>query len=147
MKISRMTDADLDAVLLAEATLHPFPWTPGNFTDSLAAGHGMWVATEEDALVAYAVTTQVLDEVHLLNISVLLSMQRAGRGGLLLQHLFDDARGQGGARMFLEVRPSNIPAYQFYLRCGFIEIGHRKNYYPAPQGREDAIVMARDLCT
>jgi ribosomal-protein-alanine N-acetyltransferase len=28
---------------------------------------------------------------------------------------------------------------------GFNEIGRRPNYYPAQRGREDAIVMAREL--
>jgi ribosomal-protein-alanine N-acetyltransferase len=140
-----MTTADLDEVLIAEAALHPFPWTRGNFSDSLAAGHGLYIALEDDAMVAYAVTSQVLDESHLLNISVLADKQGAGRGGRVMQHLLATAKEQGGARMFLEVRSSNRPAYRLYQRSGFIEIGRRKAYYPAPQGREDAIVMARDL--
>lgn len=145
MKFRAMGADDFEAVLAAEVALHPFPWTPGNFADSLKAGHGMWVASEYDALVAYAVTTQVLDEVHLLNITVLPGWQRAGRGAGMMEHLFASGKEQGGARMFLEVRPSNQPAHRMYQRCGFIEIGRRKGYYPALVGREDAIVMARDL--
>ena len=145
MKFRAMTTADLDDVLIAEAELHPFPWTRGNFADSLAAGHGVFVAQEDDAMVAYAVTSQVLDETHLLNISVIADKQRAGRGGRFMLHLLAAAKAQGGLRMFLEVRSSNQPAYRLYQRSGFIEIGRRKAYYPAHQGREDAIVMARDL--
>lgn len=140
-----MTEDDLDRVLPAEAELHPFPWTRGNFVDSLRAGHGMWIAEEGAALVGYAITTQVLDEAHLLNISVLQERQGAGRGGALLQRLCDGARAAGAARMFLEVRPSNAAAQRLYARQGFIVIGRRKGYYPAHEGREDAIVMAREL--
>jgi ribosomal-protein-alanine N-acetyltransferase len=140
-----MTTNDLSAVVAAEALLHPSAWTLGNFLDSLKAGHGMWVATEADAMVGYAVTTQVLDEAHLLNISVLPECQRAGRGRSILQHLLRSTRNSGAARMYLEVRRSNHAAHQFYLKHDFIQIGLRKGYYPALAGREDAIVMAREL--
>jgi ribosomal-protein-alanine N-acetyltransferase len=145
MNFRAMKSDDLEAVLAAEAVLHPFPWTQGNFADSLKAEHGMWVATEDDALVAYAVTTQVLDEAHLLNISVLPERQRAGRGGRFLNHLLDTAKKTGAAHMYLEVRSSNHAAHQLYLKHEFIQIGRRKGYYPALNGREDAIVMAREL--
>jgi ribosomal protein S18 acetylase RimI-like enzyme len=48
-------------------------------------------------------------------------------------------------RMLLEVRPSNESAIAFYRQAGFSEIGRRRGYYPASAGREDAIVMAREL--
>jgi ribosomal protein S18 acetylase RimI-like enzyme len=47
--------------------------------------------------------------------------------------------------MLLEVRPGNLAGQEFYLRHGFVEIGRRRDYYPAHEGREDAIVMAREL--
>lgn len=143
MTFRAMTADDIDAVLVAETSLHKFPWTYGNFSDSLKAGHAMWLATEGDVMVAYAVTMQIVDEVHLLNISVVQDYQRAGRGMRVMQHLFNAARDSGGYRMLLEVRPDNKPARELYQRCGFTEIGRRKAYYPAHDGREDAIVMAR----
>jgi ribosomal-protein-alanine N-acetyltransferase len=39
------------------------------------------------------------------------------------------------------VRPSNQRARALYRSAGFHEIGRRRGYYPAPDGREDAIVM------
>ncbi len=144
-----MADGDLPAVVAAEAALHPSPWTPGNFLDSIAAGHALWVAEsvskEQRALLGYAVTSQVLDEAHLLNISMLAAAQRAGRGRALLDHLFGEARAAGATRMFLEVRQSNAAAIALYARGGFVEIGRRKGYYPGRDGREDAIVMAKTL--
>ena len=55
------------------------------------------------------------------------------------------ARGHGAQRVFLEVRPSNPHAIALYHDEGFNEIGRRPNYYTAKKGREDAIVMAREL--
>lgn len=140
-----MTDADLDAVAEAEQNIHPFPWTRGNFVDALAAGYGAWLAKEDGRMIGYAVVMQALDEAHLLNISVLPELQRCGRGSELLVHLFDVARGRGATRMLLEVRPDNISGLAVYRRHGFVEIGRRRGYYPGHEGREDAIVMAREL--
>ncbi len=140
-----MTEADLDAVAAAEARIHPYPWTRGNFADSLAAGHGAWLAKEGERMIGYAVMMPALDEAHLLNISVLPELQRSGRGSALLIHVFAQARLQAATRMLLEVRPGNVSGQGFYRRHGFVEIGRRRDYYPAHGGREDAIVMARDL--
>ena len=96
-------------------------------------------------MIGYAIMMRVLDEVHLLNISVLPELQRCGRGSALLTQLFDLARAQGATRMLLEVRPGNVSGQALYRRHGFVEIGRRRDYYPAHEGHEDAIVMARDL--
>ncbi|MDA8259775.1 MAG: ribosomal protein S18-alanine N-acetyltransferase [Betaproteobacteria bacterium] len=145
LRYRTMTADDLDAVAAAEQRAYAFPWTRGNFSDSLAAGHGAWLALEHGQMIGYAVMMQVLDEVHLLNITVLPELQRKGRGSELLQHLFALARMRSATRMLLEVRPGNVSGQALYQRHGFLEIGRRRDYYPAHQGREDAIVMAREL--
>lgn len=145
LRYRTMTADDLDAVAAAEQRTYAFPWTRGNFSDSLAVGHGAWLALEHGQMIGYAVMMQVLDEVHLLNITVLPELQRKGRGSELLQHLFGLARMRSATRMLLEVRPDNNSGQALYKRHGFLEIGRRRDYYPAHQGREDAIVMAREL--
>lgn len=140
-----MTEADLNAVADAEERIHRFPWTRGNFADSLATGHGGWLALEEGRMVGYAVTMQVVDEIHLLNISVLPELQRGGRGSALLLQLFGLAKKLAATRMLLEVRDGNVAGRGFYQRHGFDEIGRRRDYYQCHEGREDAIVMARDV--
>lgn len=141
-----MTDDDLPWVVENEGELHAFPWTSGNFADSLMAGYSAWVMRREEQRIAYAVMLTVVDEAHLLNISVAREAQRGGVGGVLLHHLFGEAQRLGCSQFFLEVRPSNEAALALYHRHGFVAVGRRKRYYPAPDGqREDAIVMRRDL--
>lgn len=141
-----MSEYDLDWVVENEAQLHAFPWSKGNFVDSLAAGYSAWVMREEGRPVAYAVVLTVLDEAHLLNISVVREAQGAGLGGVLLRYLSEEARRGGSSQFFLEVRPSNLPAIALYRSHGFEPVGRRKGYYPSREGgREDAIVMRRDL--
>lgn len=139
-----MLQADLDAVVAAEQRCHEFPWTRGNFADSLAAGHGAWLAREEGRMTGYAVMLHAVDDAQLLNITILPELQHCGRGSALLGHLFDQARAWGATRMLLEVRPGNASGLALYRRHGFREIGRRPGYYPARHGREDAIVMARE---
>lgn len=142
---SPMLPEDVDAVLAIEQEAYPFPWTRANFTDSLAAGYSAWCCRVEGALAGYAVMMLVLDEAHLLNVTVAPDWQRRGYGMLLMHHLFDTARSHGAKRMFLEVRPSNAPGQGLYQRLGFVAIGRRRGYYPAGEGREDAVVMALDI--
>jgi ribosomal-protein-alanine N-acetyltransferase len=132
---------DLDEIVAVERNLYEFPWTRGNFEDSLAAGYSAWAARESGVLSGYMVTMMVLDEAHLLNLSVRRERQRRGLASSLLAHSFDAVRGHGAISMFLEVRPSNVPALGLYRRFGFEAVGRRKGYYPARQGREDALIM------
>jgi ribosomal-protein-alanine N-acetyltransferase len=145
LQFAPMGETDLAAVLAIERSIYRFPWTPGNFRDSLTAGYSSWICRENGQPVGYAVMMVVLEDAHLLNITILAQHQGRGLGSELLSHLFDVARGHGAKHMFLEVRPSNRSGHVFYRRFLFAEIGRRKGYYPAPDGREEAVVMAREL--
>ncbi len=136
---------DLETVIGIEREIYPFPWTSGNFRDSLLSGYSCWVCEKAGPVVAYGVVMLAADEAHVLNIGVARDWQRRGIGRALMEHLVGVARDYGAATVFLEVRPSNGPALRLYERMGFNEIGVRKNYYPAAKGREDAIVMGLQL--
>jgi [ribosomal protein S18]-alanine N-acetyltransferase len=140
-----MVQSDLPWVAARERELHATPWTEGNFADSLEAGYSCWVVSQGEELVGYAILMVVVDEAHLLNITVAAARQRGGVGGALLARLCGLARQVGAQQMFLEVRPSNEPAQALYRRTGFQLIGRRKGYYPGPRGREDALVMRLPL--
>ena len=73
--------------------------------------------------------------------------QGEGLGRALVVHLLERAQSLQAGSVFLEVRPSNMVAYKLYESVGFNEIGVRRDYYPAFVGREDALVLARELFT
>ncbi|CAN7320422.1 ribosomal protein S18-alanine N-acetyltransferase [Trinickia sp. LjRoot230] len=141
--MSPMTDADLDEVALVEREAYEFPWSRGNFEDSLRNGYfGVCMRHVTGTLIGYCVLMPVVDEMHLLNLCVAPPAQRNGAGLALLREAARIARGKGLAGLLLEVRPSNVRAVKLYERFGFMTIGRRKNYYPARhRGREDALVM------
>jgi ribosomal-protein-alanine N-acetyltransferase len=141
-----MRAEDVDAVMAIEHAVYPFPWTRGNFIDGLRAGYCSWLLRagprgKRGSLIAYSLVMVAVDEAHLLNLSVDAGHQRAGAGWRMLEWMAQQAREHGARGMFLEVRPSNLPALRLYERYGFRNVGCRRGYYPAHEGREDAIVM------
>lgn len=140
-----MTLADLDAILRIEPTIYSHPWTRGNFTDSLASGYSAWVMAQAEEIIGYALVMFVLDEAHLLNVSVAKAYQGQGLGRQLLAHLIAIALKQAAVNVFLEVRVSNKQAIGLYEAMGFCEMGIRRAYYPSKGGREDAVLMGLAL--
>jgi len=140
-----MRATDLDTVMAIELRAYPFPWTRGIFDDCLRAGYPAWVMHGGDGILGYGVLSIAAGEAHVLNVCVDPTAQGRGYGRHLFRALIDDAERHGAARVFLEVRPSNPAAIALYHDEGFNEIGRRPRYYPAHAGREDAIVMAREL--
>jgi len=146
MKPREMKTDDLDEVIAIEREANQFPWTPGNFEDCLHAGHHAWVfCNEQQTIIGYAIVQSVLDEAHLLNICVRPSHQRQGFGRHILDYVIEHAKDHAAALIVLEVRRSNVRAQQLYNQSGFNEMSVRRGYYPAENGREDAILMGLDL--
>jgi [ribosomal protein S18]-alanine N-acetyltransferase len=143
----RMLANDVSRVQTIEAESYSFPWTPGNFIDSLAAGYLAEVLECEGTLVGYHVSMAGVDELHLLNLTVAPAWRGQGLGHQLLDVVQAHGQRLGLQRLLLEVRQSNDHARALYLRRGFADVGLRRGYYPSPQGREDAIVMALPLAT
>jgi len=136
-----MSVRDLPSVAAIEATIYSHPWTSGNFRDALNAGYSCWVMEGSAGLIGYGVLMVGVDEAHLLNLSIAHEMQGRGLGRALLLHFLGVARGAEVAQVLLEVRRSNSVARQLYESEGFREVHVRRDYYPAKNGREDAILM------
>ncbi|WP_241673178.1 ribosomal protein S18-alanine N-acetyltransferase [Lacisediminimonas profundi] len=149
LQMLRMTPTDLQEVLDIEYAAYPFPWSHGNFLDSIKSGYETWVLrapAPARQLLGYFMLMHMVDESHLLNITVHPGHQGRGLGRVMLDHAVALARTAGMKSMLLEVRPSNTRALEIYLRYGFSRVGVRRNYYPAPdKRREDAIVMRLPL--
>jgi ribosomal-protein-alanine N-acetyltransferase len=134
--------SDLDAVVSVEQQAHPHPWSVGNFKDALKAGNVAQGLKVGEQWVGYFVAMQVLDEVHLLNITVAPLFQRQGWARCLMQSLSLWASTHQATTLWLEVRESNVRALKLYTAFGFEPVGLRKDYYPVgPQQREAAVVM------
>ena len=140
-----MAESDIASVLEIERVIYEFPWTQGNFRDSLLAGYSGWMMRDAGGLVGYAMLMLGAGEAHLLNLSIAEARQRRGHGSRMLRHLIAVARSGGAKLIFLEVRPSNDAGRRLYARHGFREVALRRGYYPAKGGHEDAMMLALDL--
>lgn len=145
LNFRRMLNSDIDAIMAIEVEVYPFPWSRGNFEDSLKSGYSCWVLEQEQQLIGYCVIMLVVDEAHLLNISISKAKQGQGLGRALLDFVQDSSRQHGAVTLFLEVRESNHAARHLYDAAGFNEMALRRNYYPGHNGREHAVLMGLSL--
>jgi ribosomal-protein-alanine N-acetyltransferase len=82
---------------------------------------------------------------HVMNICINANYRGMGLGKKMTLHLLTEARKQGAAFSWLEVRPDNKVAIKLYKSLGYSVAKMRKNYYPSRRGRLPAIVMAKKL--
>ncbi len=141
----QMTLADIRRVMKVEREVYEFPWTDKIFNDCIRVGYHCWLALQQQTIVGHAVISVTAGESHMLNLSIGLEYQRKGFGKQFIEFLVEEARTRHAQTMLLEVRPSNIAAISCYNSAGFNEVGCRKDYYPAPDGREDALLFARHI--
>lgn len=147
LELRPMTTAQLDAVMAIEVAVYPFPWSRGNFIDSLAAGYVARLLCEpRGGVLGYFVAMPGFEEMHLLNITVASAAQGQGHARTMFSALLAEGRRVSARELWLEVRVSNLQARSVYAHLGFAEVGQRKGYYPAAHGRrEDAVVMSRSI--
>ena len=141
----RMRATDLAEVAFLEKSLYAFPWSLGNFRDSLNAGYDCWTVAHGETVIGYAVLMIALDEAHLLNVAIAEEWQNQGIGVGFMRHMIEVARGASCQIVYLEVRPSNLAARHLYRKLGFQQIAIRPEYYPAASGREDALFLGLTL--
>ena len=132
-------------VIDVELRAYEFPWTLGIFGDCLRAGYCCWSLLLGEQLIGYGIMVVILDEAHILNICVDPAYQRRGYAQRILDQLMQLAVRHHASIVFLEVRPTNLAARHLYTRNGFSQIALRRGYYPAREGREDALVLSKNF--
>jgi ribosomal-protein-alanine N-acetyltransferase len=145
LKFRPMSPADVEEVMHLETSVYQFPWTERIFSDCIRVGYDCWLALQDDIIVAHAVVSIAAGEGHILNLAVTGEYQGKGIGKQFIQFLLGIAASKQAEIMMLEVRPSNVRAINCYNSAGFNEIGCRKDYYPAPNGKEDALLFAKQI--
>jgi ribosomal-protein-alanine N-acetyltransferase len=144
IRVDTMSEADVPAVVSIEGPTHMSeeqlrseiqrPWAR------------LWVAKEDETIVAFVIAWHVVDEIHVLNVATRMDRRRRGIARRLMDHLVEHARTVHAKHLLLEVRRSNVAAIALYRALGFFAIGVRTRYYPDD---EDAVemVLAFDSAT
>lgn len=145
LRLRTMEQEDLEQVMDIEELCYSHPWTHGIFSDCLRVGYCCWVMELDGDVIGYGVMSVAAGEAHILNICILPDFQGRGLGRKILARLLSLAKDHRVDTVFLEVRTSNRVAQVLYESEGFNEIGQRHGYYPAENGREDALIFAKVL--
>ncbi len=140
MKIS-----DIEDVIKIEERNYPIAWSKGIMKDCIKTAYHCITLKEGGYIIAYAFLMTSFDESHLLNMCVDKPYQGKGLGRKILKHLENICKINQSEVFLLEVRESNPVAQHLYHSFGFNVIGVRKNYYRCIKGRENAIVMTKNL--
>lgn len=132
---------DLAAVYELNCEVFYESWSLKGLRSALEDGYDLLICMDEERLVGYLLSCDVLDEVHIMQIAVSPDYQRRGIAEQLSRNLM---AAKAGMSMLLEVRTSNHAAQSLYAKLGFTHSGIRKAYYvPQHEGaaREDAVLM------
>jgi len=145
VSFDKMQLTDLDEVYRLEINNYPIPWSKGVIKDCIQSDYHSILLKHSNIIIAYAFLMTGFDESHLLNMCVDKSQQGRGLGRKLLKYLENICINSHSKTFLLEVRESNSIAQSLYESFGFKNIGIRKGYYKTLEGRENAIVMAKQL--
>lgn len=97
----------------------------------------------DNRLNAYIVISLMRDEAEIINLAVHPDLRNMGLARTLISKAIDVCAQTKVKKIFLEVRPSNLPALSVYRASGFVQVARRKKYYQ--EGQEDALVLSLDL--
>ena len=101
------------------------------------------VAEKEKKVIGYILFNQILDEAEIYKIVVLKDFRKKQIAFKIFEFLLNELKKNNVKKIFLEVRKSNIPAINLYIKCGFIEIREIVDYYSNP--KENGIMMLKEV--
>ena len=144
-----LNHADLEPILAIEQNSFQRPWGRLYLEFALRCHNARNYAVKPTEgkscgpFIAYAFLRLLGDEVHLQKVAVTPAWRGQGVASWLLEQCFTLSVEQGARSAHLEVRPSNIPAVELYLKHGFELVGKRPKYYT--DSKEDALLMMKIL--
>jgi ribosomal-protein-alanine N-acetyltransferase len=137
---------DLASIVAIEQHSFTQPWSEATFHEELVRyPPSLYVLKKEPAqpVLGYLCFWAAAGEIQLLTLAVHPDHRRAGLGRYMMECLVQEALLREAEHIYLEVRPSNLPALQLYTRLGFQTLYRRPGYYQP--GNEEALVMQRKL--
>ncbi|MGH7599730.1 MAG: ribosomal protein S18-alanine N-acetyltransferase [bacterium] len=143
-QLRRMWPEDIEQALAIEQRNFHEPWTRRSFLAEIETAplSQPLVVVYENQLVAYIVPWFIADELQIANVAVHEDFRRRGLARQLIMHVCDLAQRRNCRVAHLEVRRSNIAAWQLYESLGFQITTVRRNYYGP---NEDALLMSKKL--
>lgn len=136
---------DIEDVFRLNRNVFDEAWSKDVLLQSLRFGYDLHVCYQQDKLVAYVLSQDILLETQIMQLCVHQDLRRLGIAKKLMLMLLQDK--QDMTAMILEVRASNTAARAFYACFDFVQVGVRPHYYnqTPTMPREDAVLMSKLL--
>jgi ribosomal-protein-alanine N-acetyltransferase len=135
-----MEDRDLPSAMEIDAMSLPRPWSAAIWREELDSPYGLYLVIEDSGEVfGHIGVRHVHGELHVTTIAVRPEYRMRGHARALIGAAL--AAYPNASHVYLEVRPTNVPAIALYESLGFRETGRRPRYY----GDEDAVLMTLNL--
>lgn len=120
------------------------PWSIEEYKKVLSQDNFKILGISRDnSLRAYISFYFTQDEAEIMNLAVHPAWRKKGLAKGLVAKTLEFCGRAMVRNIFLEVRPSNVPALNIYRHFGFKKVARRKKYYP--DNLEDALVMKLEL--
>ena len=139
MIIRKMTEDDLDKVVMLEKQIFSTPWSKQSFEDSLKQSYSYFYVVVTEEIVGYCGVHNLGGDGEITNVAVEEKCRGKGIAYQMLSFVMEETAKEGVEAFTLEVRASNMPAIKLYEKLGFENKGIRKNFYENPT--EDAYIM------
>lgn len=145
MIITKMAQCHVSQIADLERLCFNDPWSENSIASELNNKLSHWlVALDGEKVIAYVGSQTVLGETDMMNIAVHPDYRKRGIATELIQELINALNERNSHSLMLEVRESNDPAKELYLKMGFELVGIRKNYYRNP--KENALILRKEWC-
>jgi ribosomal-protein-alanine N-acetyltransferase len=142
--LSSMAMTDLPGAVEIEQTTIYSPWSREMFQKEIEAKNpGLKTFRLENQLIGYFCFWKVLNEAHLLNLTLRSDFRGKGLGRFLMRRLEQTCKEMDISKIVLEVAETNYVALALYKNCGFIKVGVRKRFYQ--ETGDDAILMEKRI--
>ena len=119
-------------------------WKPEILNTELLNENSKCIIAENSLgeILGFASIWKAVDDIHITNIAVRKDARTQGIGSLLLKGILEISKNYGFQSVTLEVKDTNIPAIELYLKHGFKKVGMRKKYY---NNTDDAVIMTKEI--
>jgi len=133
---------DIEAVFALNRQVFDEAWSKTVMLQSLQVGYDLFVCYQEEDLLGYVLSQDILFETQVMQLAVRMDVRRQGIAQQLMGMLMQAKQDMD--ELILEVRASNLGAQAFYKALGFVAVAIRPKYYAktASKPREDAVVMS-----
>lgn len=151
VRIRKVRKGDIDRIIDIERSWqHLSHWSIDSYyrllnDDSFTSSFVAEIEVENGRIdiIGFVIFHIASDVSEIYNIAVQSSHARSGVGRQLMAAAIQESARRKATKVVLEVRKSNSPAIDFYLKFSFTMAGERKNYYSNPV--EDAYVMELEI--